>query len=85
MLSNKELKYLKSLHQRKFRQKYANFIVEGVKMVEEILQQGSSDIEGIYALKEWIDDNKQWVVSHREKVVEVSAKELKGYILIKDS
>jgi TrmH family RNA methyltransferase len=54
-LSTSQLKYVKSLHQRKFRQKYHNFIVEGVKIAAEVLQTAPDSIEGIYALPEWAE------------------------------
>ena len=76
MLSNKQLKYLRSLHQRKFRQKYGNFIAEGVKTVREILNQNTSIIEGIFALPGWINENKHLLVDSDDKVWEVNEKEL---------
>lgn len=35
--SNEKVKYIKSLNEKKFRQKYGAFYVEGIKVVEEIL------------------------------------------------
>lgn len=61
MLTNKQLKYLKSLHQRKFRQKYGNFIAEGVKTADEIIKSSNVEIEGVYALREWADKNKSFL------------------------
>ena len=36
--SNEKVKYIKSLNEKKFRQKYNAFYIEGIKVVEEILE-----------------------------------------------
>lgn len=46
MLTNKDTKLINSLVKKKFRQKYNKFIVEGVKIIEEVLE---SDIQ-VYKL-----------------------------------
>lgn len=58
-LSKNTIKYVKSLHQKKFRQKYNNFIVEGDKIVRELLSQTAFEIEGLYALQEWLVENEK--------------------------
>lgn len=58
-LSKNTIKYVKSLHQKKFRQKYNNFIVEGDKIVRELLSQTAFEIEGLYALPEWLIENEK--------------------------
>ncbi len=42
--SNEKVKYLKSLNDKKFRQKYNAFYLEGIKVVEEILDKKAIDI-----------------------------------------
>ena len=42
MLSKNQIKYINSLQQKKFRQEYQSFVVEGAKSVVELL---SSDFE----------------------------------------
>ncbi|HFA49909.1 MAG TPA: RNA methyltransferase [Bacteroidetes bacterium] len=83
MLSTKKLKYLKSLHQRKFRQKYANFIAEGAKTASEILSDKNVEIEGIFALKEWLTENAANIKLPGEKVFEISESELKKISLLR--
>ena len=39
MLSINRIKYIRSLHQKKYRQKYSQFLVEGLKTVEEFINQ----------------------------------------------
>jgi len=50
VITNNQIKLVKSLHQRKFRQKYDKFIAEGDKMGQEILQNSIYDIDAIFAL-----------------------------------
>ncbi len=56
-LSKNQLKYIKSLHQSKFRQMYENFIGEGDKVVSELLKYKKFEIELIAAKQSWIDQN----------------------------
>ena len=52
-LSKARIKYIRSLQYRKYRQKYNNFIVEGDKIVRELLAQSRVGVEGVYALPGW--------------------------------
>ena len=56
MLTKNQFKLIRSLSLKKNRQKHGLFIVEGDKLVNEVL---SSDweVEGIYATKEWLGEN----------------------------
>ena len=56
MLTKNQIKLIRSLSLKKYRQKHGLFIVEGEKLVNEVL---SSDweVEGIYATKEWLGEN----------------------------
>ena len=56
MLTKNQIKFIRSLSLKKNRQKHGFFIVEGEKLVNEVL---SSDweVEGIYATKEWLGEN----------------------------
>ena len=56
MLTKNQIKFIRSLSLKKNRQKHGLFIVEGEKLVNEVL---SSDweVEGIYATKEWLGEN----------------------------
>ncbi|MCB0632135.1 MAG: RNA methyltransferase, partial [Lewinella sp.] len=53
-ISKNRIKYIKSLHRKKFRQKYDNFILEGDKITRELLDARDHEISGIYALEEWL-------------------------------
>lgn len=52
MLTKQQLTFLKSLHQKKFRQMYGKFLVEGDKLVRELLTS-SFKVDAIYALPGW--------------------------------
>ena len=57
MLSKNEIKYIQSLCHKKQRQTEGLFIVEGTKLVDEVLQS-SFTVKKIYALAEWESQNK---------------------------
>lgn len=52
MLTKSQIQLVKSLRSKKFRQKYNQFIVEGEKAVEELLQSGFSVVE-VFGTHEW--------------------------------
>ncbi|MEY2587170.1 MAG: hypothetical protein RLY11_1019 [Bacteroidota bacterium] len=54
MLSKSEIKYIQSLSHKKFREEEGLFLVEGVKMVEELIKDHLELIDKIYAIDEWI-------------------------------
>ncbi len=53
MLSKNKIKYLRSLKLKKFRQKYNNFVVEGEKIVLEMLKSQAVEIENIICSENW--------------------------------
>ncbi|MFT4534412.1 MAG: TrmH family RNA methyltransferase [Saprospiraceae bacterium] len=71
MITNNQIKFVKSLQQSKFRQKYNNFIAEGDKIAQEILQNSSFKIMHIFATKEWIEINAKIVSPFTPLVVEI--------------
>ena len=56
-ITNNQLKYIKSLHQTKFRQMYENFMAEGDKLVLQLLLSHRFDIELLVANKSWIENH----------------------------
>lgn len=58
MLSKKEIKYIQSLGSKKNRDEFGVFLAEGPKIVAELLQLVPGHIEKVWALKEWITENK---------------------------
>ncbi len=80
-LSINQLKYLKSLHERKYRQKYHNFIVEGVKLADEVLATGSLEVEMVVAVSDWLEKNKA-LLRNVANTVPVEEGELKKISLL---
>ena len=71
MLSANQKKFVNSLKQKKFRNQHHCFVVEGVKMVEELLLSDFK-IDTIYALSDWATQHPKL------KVEVISEKELKS-------
>lgn len=59
MLVKSKVKYIQSLGQKKFRQQEGVFIAEGPKLVKELLTEHSDSVLEIFALKNWIEENKR--------------------------
>jgi len=74
MLVKQKIKYIQSLGQKKFRDHEGLFIAEGSKIVKELLQAGNANINELYAIKEWIDENKN-LLSNTD-AVEITSTEL---------
>jgi len=69
MLSINQKKQVNSLKQKKFRTEYKLFVVEGIKMLEELLLS-NYEVEIIYATANWIENNSA------VNCIEISEKEL---------
>ena len=69
MISANQKKYVNSLKQKKFRTEHNSFIVEGVKMIAELLQSDYK-VELLFATSPWIESNPN------VDCIEVSEKEL---------
>ena len=54
MATKNEIKRLRSLQQKKFRQEQRCFVVEGTKSVLELLESGWR-VEGLYATAAWAE------------------------------
>lgn len=74
MLVKPKLKYIQSLGQKKFRKQEGLFIAEGPKVVKELLQAVHGNIKEIYALKDWILENKELL--KKTEIVEITSVEL---------
>jgi RNA methyltransferase, TrmH family len=81
MLSNARVKWIRQLHQKKFRSERRLFIAEGEKVVSELL---SSDfqIESIYAVEDWSPTHKADVTVVSSAVLaQISALETPNKVL----
>ena len=77
MITKNTIKQIASLRQQKFRKELGLFVVEGRKMVEELL---SSDFEaeGVYATEAFLTENSG-VFSTAEIVSEVQMQQMSGF------
>ncbi len=67
MVSKAQIKYIRSLREKKYRQKFGQFTVEGEKSVAELLASGALRITGLYGLKEW---GERYLQGSRDPAVE---------------
>jgi len=57
MLSKNQIKYINSLQQKKFRQEYQSFVVEGAKSVVELLSS-DFELESLYVTEDFYKETK---------------------------
>jgi RNA methyltransferase, TrmH family len=74
MLVKQKVKYIQTLGQKKFRQQEGLFIAEGPKLVKEILEANAAIVKEVFALPDWINDNKK--VLDKTEVTEITEIEL---------
>ena len=82
-LSKNTIKWINALRQKKYRQKYNKFIVEGDKMTREILQQQNWRIDRIYALDSWLKTHPNLLALYDDRTDVVSPAELKKISALK--
>jgi len=83
VITHNQIKHIKSLHQSKFRQKYNNFIAEGDKIAEEILQNSIYKIDGIFATDQWIEKHDQFAHANHKLLTGISPAEMKKISALK--
>lgn len=84
-ISNTQLKYIKSLHQSKFRQMYEKFVAEGNKLVLHLLKSQKFEVELIVATQEWISSNQFLLNNYREQVFEIEIHQMEQISALKTS
>jgi len=72
MLSKAQIKHIQSLQHKKYRQKYGQYMAEGDKIVQELLQAGQ--VQAVYATADWLAEQATITA---EQVHVVEPKELK--------
>lgn len=77
MLSHNQQKLIAALQVKKYRQKYRKFVVEGEKMVSELLIQNQLPVSAIFGLERWAEEHTALLIPFLEKFNPVSAAELK--------
>ena len=68
VLSKGKAKFIRSLQHQKYRQKYHKIIVEGVKILNELITSNLVHIETICASAEWFNDNGGKVNPQTEQI-----------------
>ena len=58
MLSKSKIKYIQSLGHKKFRDEEGLFLAEGPKIVKELINEIPTLVQCVYALKDWLSENK---------------------------
>jgi TrmH family RNA methyltransferase len=58
LISKSDVKYIQSLAHKKFREEEGVFVIEGVKMVGELIAEFPERIVQLYATQQWVDENK---------------------------
>lgn len=65
MITKSELKFLRSLHHKKFRQKHQQFLIEGTRIIEEAIS-GNCQIVKVWHLSN-LDERQQGLIKECEK------------------
>ncbi len=75
MITKNQIKYLRSLHQKKYRKRYGEFIAEGEKTVLELL--GSQfQLSTIYGREDWINEHRHLIDKRQVEAYSISTKDL---------
>lgn len=77
MLSKNKKQLLLQLRQKKFRQKYNKFIVEGEKIAVEVLKQQEYSISELICTETWLEQHKLLLSSHPFQVHTATPKDMK--------
>jgi RNA methyltransferase, TrmH family len=75
MLPKKDLKFIRSLHQKKFRDENKMYIAEGLKIVNEAILNQSQSIDQVIVSSSLSVEFKEKIAMSQVKVVEVSSAE----------
>lgn len=76
MISQNQLKHLRSLSVKKHRLEHGQFLIEGDKMVTELLGQTQIEVVVVFALETWIEKNARLLKAVSGRVHAVSESEL---------
>ncbi len=80
MISASQMKLMRSLGQKKYRERSLLYLVEGDKMVKDLLKgshPGIHQAHRIYATPAWIRENEGWLRGSTAEVTEAHENELK--------
>ncbi|HNW97260.1 MAG TPA: RNA methyltransferase [Bacteroidales bacterium] len=75
MLTQNQIKFVRSLHLKKFRDEQRQFIAEGPKIINDIIEKGLP-VVSLFAKNEWLDKNTETISKNNINYFEVNDKEL---------
>lgn len=75
MLSRRQIQFISSLQQKKFRKEHGCFIAEGDTLAEELLQSNLK-FHSVYATHEWVQKHKALIAKSEIKAFEANEAEL---------
>ncbi len=75
MITREQIKYIRSLQQKKFREEYSCYVAEGLKIICEVISNQSSDIEFLVCTPKIKNQLKIGFRNQEMKIIEVSEKE----------
>ncbi len=76
MLSKNKIKHLRSLKFKKYRDKYQEYIVEGEKIIKELLECKYPYVKHVIGTDQWLKDNFKEVTGRPENILTVSERDL---------
>jgi len=82
MISKNQIKHIQSLHSKKNREDEGLFIVEGIKLVTEFIQQKKFEVKEVFAVAEYIDNHIKILSNHQILCSEITGEELKKISLL---
>jgi TrmH family RNA methyltransferase len=82
VISNNQIKQIRSLKQKKFRQKYDNFIVEGYKSCFEFLKSKKYEIISLFIGESWASTNQSFLEEYSQFASIVPDKDLQRISLL---
>lgn len=84
MISKNTIKYVRSLHQKKFRQKFNVFITEGHKIALELLNFKPEIVDRIYATDAWIQRNINQLSAFEDQYEMITEKDMERITALKN-
>ncbi len=81
-MNKKQASFVRSLRQEKFRKIFELFIVEGPKVVEEFIKS-DFNIDVVYGLEEWLEENISLLNSYQIRYEEISETDLENLSRLK--
>jgi len=76
MLSKNRIKHFRSLRLKKYREKHGEYLVEGEKIIKELIDSGYPLVKQLIATQQWLKNNYKDAIYPPENILIVSAYEL---------